>query len=178
MVVATKTRKADKPLAPAAVISHWLVLPSAADMDSQVAIEDAKLATFYRLVAHLDQRTGEVMGYRLTKVDGTTYDLDPTGTWGWTCDCPDGLHRGNRPGGCRHAVAVRQLLASLDDALAAAEQARLEAEQAADREGEPFPWPTPEELRAMAVEAGEEAELGRSGLAFAEPEGFRFGVGA
>ena len=79
------------------------------------------------------------MGYRLEKRDGTTYDLDPTNTWGWGCDCPDGLYRGNRPAGCRHAVAVRQLLASLDDALEAAERAELERQQAEDRAGG-CPW--------------------------------------
>lgn len=54
------------------------------------------------------------VGYRLQKQDGTLYDIDAQTAWGgWSCDCPDGTYRPERPGGCRHIVAVREAVASL-----------------------------------------------------------------
>jgi hypothetical protein len=34
------------------------------------------------------------------------------------CDCPDATYRGNRPGGCKHVNALRQVLPALADTLA------------------------------------------------------------
>ncbi len=191
MTQCTTTTRRDKPLAPVSVQAHWLVLPTTADMASEVAIEDAKLSTFYAMHAHLDQRSGEICGYRLTKRDGEFHDIDPVaGTWGAGCSCEDATFRPNRPGGCRHIAALTQLLASLDDALAAAERAELERQQAEDRCDEAFYWPDGTELEAMAAELAEEdaarllhdeAEADRlyaDSVADAEMCGSWFGVGA
>jgi hypothetical protein len=51
-----------------------------------------------------------VTGFRVTKATGEVYDLDPSRPWGLQCDCPDATYRPNRPGGCKHAVALRQAL--------------------------------------------------------------------
>src|SRR5262245_60299732 len=53
--------------------------------------------------------TGEPVtrGFRLTKPDGTVYDVGLNWTHaGLSCDCPDALSRPARPGGCKHAAAL------------------------------------------------------------------------
>jgi hypothetical protein len=48
------------------------------------------------------------VGFRLTKFGtGEVYDLPRDLS---SCDCPDGTYRPERPGGCKHAVALRQAL--------------------------------------------------------------------
>jgi hypothetical protein len=46
-------------------------------------------------------------GWRLSKPDGTTYDVGRTGQ-GCTCDCPDFAFRrdGLEPEGCKHVKAL------------------------------------------------------------------------
>jgi hypothetical protein len=51
-----------------------------------------------------------VLGYRLVKADGTTYDVCTTEEH-WTCDCPDATFQPERPGGCKHVAALRAALA-------------------------------------------------------------------
>jgi hypothetical protein len=65
--------------------------------------------TPYGVYAHTD--AGRVVGYRLTKADGTTYDIDVTAEY-WSCDCPDYLYRrgGIDPKGCKHTAALRAAL--------------------------------------------------------------------
>jgi hypothetical protein len=47
-------------------------------------------------------------GFRLTKfATGEVYDLPRDLS---ICDCPDRTYRPERPGGCRHMVALRQAL--------------------------------------------------------------------
>lgn len=60
--------------------------------------------------------SGGLVGYRLTKRDGTTYDLphDLSG-----CSCPDNTWHPERPGGCRHMAALRAALAALEGRAAA-----------------------------------------------------------
>jgi hypothetical protein len=53
-----------------------------------------------------------VDGFRLTKPDGTVYDLDTTEE-PWVCDCPDATFHPERPGGCKHCAALRAALPSL-----------------------------------------------------------------
>lgn len=53
------------------------------------------------------------MGYRLVGWDTEegkvkVYDLPLTLD---SCDCPDGLYRSERPGGCKHQKAIRKLIA-------------------------------------------------------------------
>lgn len=48
--------------------------------------------------------------YRLTKEDGTTYDVIRT-AHGWVCCCPDFTYcRGNHEKGCKHTAAVAGLV--------------------------------------------------------------------
>jgi hypothetical protein len=71
-------------------------------------IETDHICTVYMLSVVVNQ--GAVAGFRLTKSDGKVYDIDPAH---WTCDCPDGTFRQNRPGGCKHGRAVRAALARI-----------------------------------------------------------------
>lgn len=59
---------------------------------------------------------GRLVAYRLRKF-GTErqYDLPADLS---SCDCGDRTHRPERPGGCRHMVALRQALAGLGAATA------------------------------------------------------------
>lgn len=50
-----------------------------------------------------------VVGYRLEKADGTAYDV-ATAEEHWSCDCPDATFHPERPGGCKHAAALRAAL--------------------------------------------------------------------
>jgi hypothetical protein len=50
-----------------------------------------------------------IVGYRMAKVDGTVYDIGTTEER-WTCDCPDATFHPERPGGCKHVVALRAAL--------------------------------------------------------------------
>jgi hypothetical protein len=47
------------------------------------------------------------VGFRLTKEDGTVYDVSTDLPHGWTCDCPDGTYNSERPGGCKHIRALQ-----------------------------------------------------------------------
>jgi len=49
-------------------------------------------------------------GYRLEKSGGAAYDL-PRDLSG--CDCADSTFNSDRPGGCKHQVALRAILAAL-----------------------------------------------------------------
>ena len=49
-----------------------------------------------------------LLGYRLTKADGTVYDIDATEPH-WRCDCPDAEWRPDRDGGCKHRRALAAL---------------------------------------------------------------------
>jgi hypothetical protein len=52
----------------------------------------------------------QCVGFRLTKFGGETtevYDLPRDLS---SCDCPDHTYRPQRPGGCRHMIALRQAL--------------------------------------------------------------------
>jgi hypothetical protein len=52
-------------------------------------------------------------GFRLTKFGGSeTYDLPRDLS---SCDCPDRNYRPDRPGGCKHMVALRQALPTVMD---------------------------------------------------------------
>ncbi len=53
---------------------------------------------------------GALAGFRLTKPDGTAYDLPADLS---SCDCPDATYHPERPGGCRHQKAMRAALAAL-----------------------------------------------------------------
>jgi hypothetical protein len=49
----------------------------------------------------------QLTGMRLLKLaSGDRHDVDLTVT-PWVCDCPDASNRPERPGGCKHVVALR-----------------------------------------------------------------------
>src|ERR1700758_2734381 len=53
---------------------------------------------------------GRVIAWQLTKPDGTRYQLASDCS---TCDCPDAVFAADRPGGCKHAKAAREMMAML-----------------------------------------------------------------
>ena len=61
-----------------------------------MTIPDEKKTTAYR-VEKLTETPAVVLAFRLTKTDGTRYDVAVT-EFGPTCDCQGGTYRGS----CRH----------------------------------------------------------------------------
>jgi hypothetical protein len=49
---------------------------------------------------------GQLVGYRLEKLDGQTYDIDAASE-PWQCDCPDAVYRERE---CKHVKALRAAL--------------------------------------------------------------------
>jgi CheY-like chemotaxis protein len=69
-------------------------------------------AALYEVVAFREH--GAVVGYRLQKVTAgpeALYDVDVR-TDPWTCDCPDATFCPERPGGCKHVLALKAALAA------------------------------------------------------------------
>ncbi len=103
MSIATRSRKV---LQPARGVCRWLTKPNARHEGGLLEINGAS----YEVLPLLD---GEALaGYRLLKADGAMYDLDVTHE-PWRCDCPDATFHPERPGGCKHAKALRAALAAL-----------------------------------------------------------------
>jgi hypothetical protein len=116
----TKTRrdvKARRPLTPATGSCRWLLQPGLAGTPGLLAITvkiaggSKEVSEVYALTRH------EGGGYRLTKPDGTAYDLWPS-TEVWECDCGDFVF--NRAHAttpqtrqCKHAVALQAALKEL-----------------------------------------------------------------
>jgi hypothetical protein len=100
-----------KPLNPIHGIARWIhppILPceaTLAGLPGLLHVETARVGTVYMVTVHV--AAGAVTGYRLTKPDGTKYDIDALR---FTCDCPDATFNANRPGGCKHARALRAAL--------------------------------------------------------------------
>lgn len=53
---------------------------------------------------------GRVYAWQLRKSDGTSYQLAADFS---SCDCPDAVYAADRPGGCKHAKAGREMLAMM-----------------------------------------------------------------
>jgi hypothetical protein len=110
--MATLTRKP----APATRAVHggcrWVVQPTDTHPGCLVvtsAVARGRVArTAYLLYEVRD--AGRLIGYRLRKEDGTTYDLPADLS---SCDCPDGTYHPERPGGCKHRKAMAAALAAL-----------------------------------------------------------------
>ena len=71
-------------------------------------------ADLYEVVAF--REAGVLVGFRLNKVTGgkeAFYDIDCRPSWGWQCDCPDATFHPERPGGCKHVLALKAALAAL-----------------------------------------------------------------
>jgi hypothetical protein len=95
-----KTRKATRP---AAGVCRWLTKPNAKHEGGVLQIN----GTVYEVLPLYD---GEALvGHRLLKADGTMYDIE-TACEPWRCDCPDATFHPERPGGCKHALALRAAL--------------------------------------------------------------------
>jgi len=108
-----RSRGQRKPLEPVQVRVEHLAYNHALGIGT-VDIVSEETAQTYLLFANRNE--GQLLGMRLVKVSsGEQHDIDMT-TSPWRCDCGDATHRPNRPGGCRHVVALRQ----------AAEQVRKE----------------------------------------------------
>ena len=63
----------------------------------------------YAVIAQRNE--GKLTGLRLLRDPDhggpAVYDVDVTGE-PWRCDCPDATYRPDRPGGCKHVVALKQ----------------------------------------------------------------------
>lgn len=85
---------------------RWAVQPTSTHPGCLVINDVAYLV-------HENRHGALLLGYRLTKRDGTAYDLEadqdgnPVG-----CDCPDAVRR-ERPGGCKHRKSLVAALAAL-----------------------------------------------------------------
>jgi hypothetical protein len=99
-----------KPLLPVSVVGEWSEAPDF-PTDEDLIMGAAVLCIDgwgYWCQANTDK--GNVVGWVLRKFGGgEVYNL-PRDLSG--CDCGDGTFRPERPGGCRHASALRQALAA------------------------------------------------------------------
>jgi hypothetical protein len=67
--------------------------------------------TVYWLKADVDQHSGKVISFELQQFStGGRYHLPADLS---SCDCPDHIYREERPGGCKHMVALRQALVGM-----------------------------------------------------------------
>jgi hypothetical protein len=110
-----------KPLAPVSVAGVLItgLDTGLADLFEGCAIleiEDAKELTSYWCGASTDDQ-GRITSLHLRKfATGEQYELPADLS---SCNCPDSTYRSERPGGCRHQVALRQALLVASASLAA-----------------------------------------------------------
>jgi hypothetical protein len=104
----TETRSTIRlPLPPARGTCRWAA--QITDHHAGVLVLDN---TVYIVAENRDR--GTLVGFTLTKRDGTTYDLDATDAYGLSCSCPDATFRQERAAGrCKHARALRAALLAL-----------------------------------------------------------------
>jgi hypothetical protein len=95
-----KTRNANRP---AAGLCRWLARPSAQHEGGVLQINGIS----YEVLPLYDGE--QRVGYRMLKADGTMYDVE-TACEPWRCDCPDATYHPERPGGCKHVLALRAAL--------------------------------------------------------------------
>jgi hypothetical protein len=96
-----------KPLQPVSGHCRWLVRPPSTRDSGMLEIN----GTPDDVLPLFDSET--LVGYRLLKADGTTSDVGILESHGWTCDCPNSCFNSERPGGCKHRVALRAALKAL-----------------------------------------------------------------
>jgi hypothetical protein len=115
---ASRPVKPRRPLTPATGSCRWLIQPGLAgtpgllSITVKVAGGKKEVSEVYAVTAHKEA------GYRLTKPDGTAYDLSP-GPEFWECECGD--YTFNRAHAttpetreCKHCRGVRKALAELN----------------------------------------------------------------
>ena len=119
MANSTKTRKSRKPLQPAKGSCRWVVQPSLTGKPGVLSItselDSGNVTEAYSLTEF--KADGVLLGYHLTKADGTAYDIQP-GKEVWECDCLDYIYNRARARTaelreCKHCKAVRKALAKL-----------------------------------------------------------------
>jgi hypothetical protein len=96
---------------PASGTCRW-VLPLGETGAGVLEIRNGRQAALYEVVAFREH--GAIVGYRLQKVTGgreALYDID-TRVEPWRCDCPDATFHPERPGGCKHVLALKAALAA------------------------------------------------------------------
>jgi hypothetical protein len=94
-----------KPLLPARVTAEHVAYNRALGLGTlDIRAEGGGVETY---LAFANRDAGRLVGMRPVKLsDGATHDIDLTAS-PWRCDCGDATHRPDRPGGCRHVVALR-----------------------------------------------------------------------
>lgn len=108
-----------KPLSPVAIAWRWIsrpVRPSPKHPQGfsgllEIVAERStgKLATeVYVTAPILDPRRPVVLGWSLTKANGTRYDVRTNETY-WSCDCAAATFDSER-GPCKHAAALKEAL--------------------------------------------------------------------
>ena len=104
-----KSDRPAKPLLPVSVTGVFVADPTDDDLligAAVLEIDDGKELASYWLQANTER--GNIVGYALRKFNSAeVYDLPASLD---SCDCPDGVYRSERPGGCRHQQAIRQAL--------------------------------------------------------------------
>ena len=91
---------------------RWVVPLGPESGAGVLEIRRGPTADLYEVVAF--REAGILVGFRLNKVTGgkeALYDSD-TRTEPWTCDCPDATFHPERPGGCKHVLALQAALAA------------------------------------------------------------------
>lgn len=107
MSIVSRKRRAPQAVSPQWA---WVVGPFTVVANEPVGVL-AIGGTHYTVEAIGDD--DRIDGFRLMKESGECYDIDILAPHGWTCDCPDGTYCPERPGGCKHIVAVRQAMAKM-----------------------------------------------------------------
>ena len=111
-VRAPRVKPRQGPLAPVNVTGRLITglntgLADLFDACAILEIEDSKELTSYWCGGSTDSQ-GHITSLHLQKFGcGTKYELPADLS---SCSCPDGIYRDSRPGGCRHAVALRNAL--------------------------------------------------------------------
>ena len=91
---------------------RWVVPLSAESGAGVLEIRRGRQVDLYEVVAF--REAGALVGFRLNKTTGGKeglYDIDCR-TEPWTCDCPDATFHPERPGGCKHVLALQAALAA------------------------------------------------------------------
>jgi hypothetical protein len=102
--------------APARGSCRWIVQPIAPTRDNlrgragRIEINGTAYLFTTRAENVPGQNRPTVVSYQLDKQNGTAYDL-PGSLDG--CDCPDATFHPERPGGCKHARALRAALKAI-----------------------------------------------------------------
>lgn len=103
-----------KPLLPVQVEGQFIDGQPASLRDGVAVLEIREPDAITLYWTQLLTVDGHGVGCRLTKFlahcDGNEPNVYDVNLIDGTCDCPDGIYRPERPGGCRHLVALRQAL--------------------------------------------------------------------